>query len=103
MELLDNPHPLDQLSEVGAYGPDGAISRYHNPANYTRALGGVLRSRNKHWCSINAAAAAASESSSSGSGKQRGGDNWMQLGQGVVPMGGLWFLPPKGTVKVRIC
>ena len=34
---------------MGAYGPDGGISRFHNPDNYTRALGGVLRSRCAPW------------------------------------------------------
>lgn len=43
--LMNNPHPLTTLSDPGAYGDAGSISRYHNPDNYTRALGGVLRSR----------------------------------------------------------
>ena len=49
MELLDHPHPLDTLRETGSYGDDGAISRYHNPENYTRALGTVLRARRRPW------------------------------------------------------
>jgi hypothetical protein len=94
MELLDNPHPLDQLSEVGAYGPDGAISRYHNPANYTRALGGVLRVRARSW-----------EGSAADGGKRGrhalgGGETWLQMGRALVPPGGLWFSPHRGTVKV---
>ena len=42
-EMMNTPHPLDVLSEAGAYGDAGSISRYHNPDNYTRALGGLLR------------------------------------------------------------
>ena len=44
-QLMNSPHPLDILGDAGAYGDTGSISRYHNPDNYTRALGGVLRSR----------------------------------------------------------
>lgn len=44
-ELMNNPHPLDILGDAGAYGDNGTISRYHNPDNYTRALGRVLKSR----------------------------------------------------------
>lgn len=40
--LMDTPHPLDILGDTESYGHDGAISRYHNPDNYTRALGRVL-------------------------------------------------------------
>ena len=47
-ELMNSPHPLDILGDPGAYGDSGSISRYHNPDNYTRALGGVLRARGKH-------------------------------------------------------
>lgn len=43
--LMNAPHPLDILADPGAYGDLGAISRYHNPDNYTKALGGVLRHR----------------------------------------------------------
>lgn len=43
--LMNSPHPLDILADPGAYGDLGAISRYHNPDNYTRALGSVLRHR----------------------------------------------------------
>lgn len=41
--FLNSPHPLDILADAGAYGPAGTISRHHNPDNYTRALGSVLR------------------------------------------------------------
>jgi len=36
--FMNFPHPLATLSEYGAYGPNGSISRYHNPDNYTKAL-----------------------------------------------------------------
>lgn len=38
LAFMNCPHPLQTLSEARAYGPVGSISRYHNPANYTRAL-----------------------------------------------------------------
>ncbi|KAL3137117.1 hypothetical protein ABBQ32_006694 [Trebouxia sp. C0010 RCD-2024] len=47
MDLMNHPHPLDTLGDPGAYGPDGAISRYHNPDHYCRAIGGVLRAKTK--------------------------------------------------------
>jgi len=47
MDLMNYPHPLDTLGEPSAYGPDGAISRYHNPDHYVRAIGGVLRTKTK--------------------------------------------------------
>ncbi len=102
MELLDCPHPLDTLSEVTAYGPDGGISRFHNPDNYTRALGGVLRSRARSWRPL----LGDSKNSSSGpakKGKSQGDATagGIRVGQGPAPTGGLWFLPPKGTTKVR--
>lgn len=43
--LMDSPHPLDILGDPASYGPTGAISRFHNPDNYTAALGGVLRAQ----------------------------------------------------------
>ncbi|KAK9818157.1 hypothetical protein WJX72_007963 [[Myrmecia] bisecta] len=48
-QLMDYPHPLEMLGDAGAYGDEGSISRYHNPDNYTRALGGVLRNRTRPW------------------------------------------------------
>ena len=42
---MDCPHPLDILGDPASYGPTGAISRFHNPDNYTAALGGVLRAQ----------------------------------------------------------
>jgi hypothetical protein len=44
-QLMNFPHPLDILADPGAYGDAGSISRYHNPDNYTKAIGGVLRAR----------------------------------------------------------
>lgn len=37
--VMDAPHPLETLSDPGAYGSAGSISRYHNPEHYTQALG----------------------------------------------------------------
>ena len=36
--LLNTPHPLTILSNPGAYGDRGIISRHHNPFNYCKAL-----------------------------------------------------------------
>lgn len=47
MDLMNYPHPLDTLGEPSAYGPHGAISRYHDPEHYCQAIGGVLRARTK--------------------------------------------------------
>lgn len=44
-EFMNIPHPLDILADPGAYGNQGAISRFHDPDNYSRALGGVLFAR----------------------------------------------------------
>ena len=51
-QLMNYPHPLDILADPGAYGESGSISRYHNPDNYTKAIGGVLRSRGGAWRNI---------------------------------------------------
>lgn len=51
-QLMNTPHPLDILADPGAYGDAGSISRYHNPDNYTRAIGGVLRARGGAWRNI---------------------------------------------------
>ena len=118
MELLDTPHPLDTLSEVGAYGPDGAISRFHNPDNYTRALGGVLRARVAGWGPLLAAPGGAGGGGSSphsssrdqqqqqrrwglgGAGAKTDAGTGSPLGPAVAATGALWFLPYKGTQKV---
>lgn len=38
LTFMNSPHPLQTLGELRAYGPNGAISRYHNPTSYTKAL-----------------------------------------------------------------
>eukprot|EP00210_Caulerpa_lentillifera_P006204 g5928.t1 len=43
LALMDNPHPLDILSEARSYGVYGAISRYHNPGNYVLGLRSVMK------------------------------------------------------------
>lgn len=57
-ELMNNPHPLDILADPAAYGTTGGISRYHNPDHYTKALGGVLRTRSRPWRNLVERAAA---------------------------------------------
>lgn len=47
--FMNTPHPLDTLADPGAYGDAGSISRYHNPDNYTKALGTALRVRGSAW------------------------------------------------------
>ncbi|KAL6746626.1 hypothetical protein V8C86DRAFT_3149409 [Haematococcus lacustris] len=42
LQVLNTPHPLTTLGEVSAYGPNGTISRYHNPENYGLALEALL-------------------------------------------------------------
>jgi len=46
--LMDNPHPLDILADPGAYLSSGSISRYHNPDNYTAALGRLIFLKRKN-------------------------------------------------------
>lgn len=41
--FLNMPHPLEILSDPGAYGFEGAISRDHDPRSYTKVLHSVLR------------------------------------------------------------
>ena len=41
LQFMNHPHPLTMLADYNSYGPNGSISRYHNPANYTTALLGV--------------------------------------------------------------
>ncbi|KXZ51423.1 hypothetical protein GPECTOR_12g385 [Gonium pectorale] len=38
LDFMNQPHPLTTLGDYQAYGPNGCISRFHNPDNYTRAL-----------------------------------------------------------------
>lgn len=42
-QFMNYPHPLQSLSSYGSYGPKGAISRYHNPDNYTKGLEGLAK------------------------------------------------------------
>ena len=46
-ELMDNPHPLEVLTDAGAYLEWGSVSRYHNPDNYSRALGRIIMHRKR--------------------------------------------------------
>eukprot|EP00250_Pteridium_aquilinum_P020562 c24860_g1_i1 orf=683-3415(+) len=41
--FLNMPHPLDILSDPGAYGFDGAVSRDHDPRSYSKAIHVVLK------------------------------------------------------------
>ncbi|KAL3684954.1 hypothetical protein R1sor_002976 [Riccia sorocarpa] len=45
--FLNQPHPLEILSDPGSYGPEGSISKHHDPRNYARAVESVLRSEAK--------------------------------------------------------
>ena len=47
--LMDFPHPLEILADPRSYGPDGAISRYHDPENYCIVLGGIIGARTRDW------------------------------------------------------
>ncbi len=38
LQFMNHPHPLATLSDYQAYGPNGCISRFHNPDNYTQVL-----------------------------------------------------------------
>lgn len=41
LSFMNYPHPLQSLSSYDSYGPQGAISRFHNPDNYTKGLEGL--------------------------------------------------------------
>ncbi|KAF8057126.1 PLIP1 [Scenedesmus sp. PABB004] len=43
LTFMNSPHPLETLGELRAYGPAGAISRFHNPNSYTIALNSLSR------------------------------------------------------------
>ncbi|KAL2653159.1 hypothetical protein R1flu_021287 [Riccia fluitans] len=45
--FLNQPHPLEILSDPDSYGPEGSISKHHDPRNYARAVESVLRSEAK--------------------------------------------------------
>jgi len=42
LQFMNYPHPLATLTSLHAYGHDGAVSRYHNPDNYTKTLRGLV-------------------------------------------------------------
>lgn len=41
--FLNSPHPLDIMSDPSAYGPEGAISRYHDPRSYRKSVNHVMK------------------------------------------------------------
>lgn len=41
LQFMNYPHPLQTLGSYESYGPNGAISRFHNPDNYTKGLLGL--------------------------------------------------------------
>lgn len=45
--FLNMPHPLEILSDRGAYGLNGAVSRDHNPRSYANVVHMVLRTEAK--------------------------------------------------------
>ncbi|MCO5553085.1 hypothetical protein L7F22_006606 [Adiantum nelumboides] len=45
--FLNLPHPLDILSDPGAYGFDGTVSRDHDPRSYTKAMQSVSKHKVK--------------------------------------------------------
>jgi hypothetical protein len=38
LAFMNTPHPIETLGDPRAYGHQGSISRYHNPASYAQAL-----------------------------------------------------------------
>jgi hypothetical protein len=45
--FLNNPHPLETLSDPTAYGSEGTILRDHDSSNYLKAVNEVLRKHTK--------------------------------------------------------
>ncbi|XP_014491504.1 uncharacterized protein LOC106754074 isoform X1 [Vigna radiata var. radiata] len=45
--FLNQPHPIDTLSDPTAYGSEGTILRDHDSSNYLKAVNGVLREHSK--------------------------------------------------------
>jgi len=43
IEFLNSPHPLETLSDLGAYGLKGSICRDHDSRNYLKTITAVLR------------------------------------------------------------
>lgn len=47
--FLNQPHPLEIISDPGAYGSEGSIAKHHDPRNYSKAINGVLRQEMRRW------------------------------------------------------
>lgn len=47
--FLNQPHPLEIISDPGAYGPEGTIAKHHDPRNYSTAINSVLRQEMRRW------------------------------------------------------
>ncbi|CAM6092548.1 unnamed protein product [Calypogeia fissa] len=47
--FLNKPHPLETLSDPGAYGSEGTIAKNHDPRNYAKAINSVLRQEMRRW------------------------------------------------------
>lgn len=45
--FLNNPHPLETLSDLTAYGPEGTILRDHDSSNYLKAVNKVIRQQTR--------------------------------------------------------
>lgn len=45
--ILNNPHPLEILRDPGSYGPDGSISRDHDPRNYYLAVKALVEAETR--------------------------------------------------------
>ncbi|XP_027352605.1 phospholipase A1 PLIP1, chloroplastic [Abrus precatorius] len=45
--FLNQPHPIETLSDPTAYGSEGTILRDHDSSNYLKAINGVLRQHSK--------------------------------------------------------
>lgn len=45
--FLNQPHPIETLSDPTAYGAEGTILRDHDSSNYLKAVNGILRQHSK--------------------------------------------------------
>lgn len=45
--FLNQPHPIETLSDPTAYGSEGTILRDHDSSNYLKAVNGILRQYSK--------------------------------------------------------
>lgn len=45
--FLNQPHPIETLSDPTAYGSEGTILRDHDSSNYLKAVNGILRQHSK--------------------------------------------------------